>query len=153
MHQMRNSKRAIPASQTRELLQRGEFGFLSTCGSDGVPYGVPLSYCLFDDAIYFHCAVDGRKLQNLRENDRISFCVVGQTEVLPAQFATRYESVIVAGRTEEVFAAEKQRALEGLVDKYSPGHRPAGQTYIEAARDRTRVFRIDIEEICGKARR
>lgn len=152
-HTLRNAKRGISESAARELLARGEYGILSTCGPDGQPYGVPLSYCVLYDCVYFHGAVAGRKLDNLQHNDRVSFCVVGNTEVLPKKFSTRYESVILAGRCVEVFAAEKQQALEGLVAKYAAAFLTSGLDYIARAWDETKVFRIDIAELCGKARR
>ncbi len=49
------------------------------------------------DVIYFHCAPEGHKLENLSGNNKVSFCVVGKTQVLPDKFATNYESVIVFG--------------------------------------------------------
>lgn len=150
--EMRNQKRAISEAEARELLARGEYGVLSTCGADGQPYGVPLNYCLIGDVIYFHCAVAGHKLENLAADGRVSFCVVGNTEVLPDQFATRYESVIVTGRAAEVLGDDKQPALEGLVAKYSPDFQAAGRQYITAQIGQARVFRIDIEAITGKSR-
>lgn len=152
-HELRNKKRGITETEARELLQRGEYGILSTCGPDGEPYGIPLSYCLLGDAVYFHCAVTGRKLSNLTANDRVSFCVVGTTEVLPDLFATRYESVVASGRASEVFGEEKQQALEGLVIKYSAEFHAKGLDYIKAAWEETKTYRISIENICGKARR
>ena len=151
-HEIRNQKRAISEAGARELLGRGEYGILSTCGPDGQPYGVPLNYCLFAGTLYFHCAVAGHKLENLGDDSRVSFCVVGKTEVLPEQFATRYESVIVTGRAAEIFADEKQHALELLVAKYSPGFQAQGRKYIAAQSAQARVFRIDIEALTGKAR-
>lgn len=152
-HELRNKKRGITETEARELLQRGEYGILSTCGPDGEPYGIPLSYCLLGDAVYFHCAVTGRKLSNLAANDRVSFCVVGVTEVLPDLFATRYESVVTSGRASEVFGEEKQQALEGLVIKYSAEFHAKGLDYIKAAWEETKTYKISIENICGKARR
>lgn len=152
-HELRRKERGLAESEARELLERGEYGILSLSDIDGQPYGIPLSYCVINDAIYFHCAVEGHKLANIAANSRVSFCVVGKTEVLPEQFATRYESVIISGRAAEVFDEEKQQALEGLLAKYSAGYRSEGLNYIAAKRERTRVFRVAIEGICGKARR
>ncbi|BCS52771.1 pyridoxamine 5'-phosphate oxidase family protein [Geobacter sp. SVR] len=150
---LRRKDRALGPEEKRELLARGEYGVLSTVAADGAPYGVPVSYCLMDEALYFHCAVEGHKLDNIAANSSVSFCVVGTTELLPDQFATRYESVIVSGRGEEVFGTEKQRALEELVVKYSHNFMSEGQRYIEAHSGQTRVFRIGIADISGKARR
>lgn len=152
-YELRNKKRGVTEADAWELLQRGEYGVLSTCGPDGEPYGIPLSYCLLGDAVYFHCAVTGRKLDNLAVNNHSSFCVVGKTELLPDKFATRYESVIISGQVAEVFDAEKQQALEGLVTKYSAKFHAEGLDYIKAAWEETKTYRISIEEISGKARR
>ena len=152
-YELRRTERRSTEMEAKELLERGEYGILSTCGHDRQPYGIPISYCMLDGAIYFHCAVEGRKLENMSTNDKVSFCVVGTTEVLPSQFATRYESVIISGRASEVFDEEKQRALEELVAKYSAGFHSEGLNYIKAKKERTKVFRIDIDAICGKARR
>ena len=152
-HELRNKKRAVTEAEARELLERGEYGILSTCGADGQPYGIPLSYCVIDDAIYFHCAIAGHKLENIAANGKVSFCVVGKTEVLPDKFTTRYESVVVSGRATEVFDAEKRLGMEGLLPKYSAGFVGKGIKYINADWEQTRVFKISIDDICGKARR
>lgn len=152
-HELRRTERGVSEAEARELLARGEYGILSTCGPDGQPYGIPLNYCVLNDAIYFHCAVEGHKLENLAAESRVSFCVVGKTEVMPDQFATRYESVVVSGRAAEAFAEEKQQALEGILAKYAGGFLEKGLDYIEAAGERARVFKIGIDTLRGKARR
>lgn len=152
-HEMRRTDRKMTDVEARELLERGEYGVLATVSADGSPYAVPLSYCVIGNSIYFHCALDGHKLENLAADSRASFCVVGATRVLPEKFSTTYESVIVSGRVTEAFAAEKERGLAGLVAKYSAEFREEGTRYIAAATPKTRVFRIDIDAIAGKARR
>lgn len=152
-HPMRRPERGISESEARQLLEQGEYGILSTCGADGQPYGLPLSYCVIDNAIYFHCAQAGHKIENLAADRRVSFCVVGKTEVLPESFSTRYESVIVFGRAGEVLGAEKQQALEGLLRKYSAPFLTEGLAYVAAKWEKTKVIRIDIDTISGKARR
>jgi nitroimidazol reductase NimA-like FMN-containing flavoprotein (pyridoxamine 5'-phosphate oxidase superfamily) len=149
---LRRSDRAMPEAEARGLLDKGEYGILSTSGPDGEPYGVPINYCVENGAIYFHSALAGHKLENIAADTRVSFCVVGETEVLPDTFATRYRSVIVSGRATEVFADEKQLALEGLLAKYSAGFQAEGRRYIAAQGDHARVFRITIDTISGKAR-
>jgi hypothetical protein len=43
-------------------------------------------------------------------------------------------------------------ALEGLIHKYSQNFVSEGLKYIEKFNDKTRVFKISIESISGKAR-
>lgn len=151
--QMRRSDRAIPDSEARQILQAGEYGILSTVSADGQPYGVPVSYAYTGEVIYFHCAVEGHKLENLSSNNRVSFCVVGQTQVLPDKFATNYESVIVFGKAFEVVDDEKQAGLVELLKKYSPDFMEKGERYIKGDAPNTKVYKIAAESLTGKARR
>ena len=150
---LRRDDRALTNDQALEILQKGEYGILSTVSPDGQPYGVPVSFAYADHALYFHGAVEGHKLDNLTANSRVSFCVVGATEVLPDKFATRYESAILFGTAHELFGAEKHAGLTKLLEKYSADYLEKGEKYIHSDIDKTRVFKIEIESLSGKARR
>ncbi len=152
-YELRRKDRGMPESEARVLLERGEYGILSLCGVDNEPYGLPLSYCVLGNAIYFHCALEGRKLALLAANSRASFCVVGATELLPEKFSTRYESVIVSGNVTEALDEDKQRGLAGLVAKYSSNFMSEGLHYIGVQWQATRAFKLSIDTISGKARR
>ena len=150
---MRRKDRAITDEEATKLLRAAEYGILSTASKDGVPYGIPLSFCLIDNAIYFHSATEGQKLDHFKENNQVSFCVVGKTEVLAKKFTTNYESTIVSGDIEESFGKDKELGLMGLVKKYSPEFENVGLRYIKDADSKTRVFKINIKKLAGKARR
>jgi nitroimidazol reductase NimA-like FMN-containing flavoprotein (pyridoxamine 5'-phosphate oxidase superfamily) len=151
--EMRRKDRALPDSEAKELLAKGEYGVLSTVSPDGQPYGVPLNYSYAGDVIYFHCALEGHKLANMQASKKVSFFVVGETEVLSDKFSTKYESVIVFGEACEVVGDEKQKGLIELVKKYSPDFMKKGLEYIEKAGDKTRVYKITVASLTGKARR
>jgi nitroimidazol reductase NimA-like FMN-containing flavoprotein (pyridoxamine 5'-phosphate oxidase superfamily) len=153
MNELRRKDRAMPASKAEDLLVRGEYGVLSTVGADGQPYGVPLSYVYQNGCIYFHSALEGHKLDNMAENPKVSFCVVGRTRILPDRFATDYESVLAFGVASEVWGGERQSALLGLLEKYSPAYIEEGKRYIDQKEKVTRVMKIEIGHISGKARR
>ena len=153
MRQLRRSDRGLSQEETSQLLEQGEYGFLSSVDDQGQPYGIPLSYAYRDGNIYFHCALSGHKLDNLALNPRVCFSVVGRTELLPAEFATRYESALAFGRAGEVFAEERLNALRWLVEIYSPDYLPEGEDYILQQQHATRVIKITIDQLSGKARR
>jgi hypothetical protein len=150
---IRRADRALLQEDAIKILEKGEYGILSTVSSDGQPYGVPVSYCYADNLLYFHCAVEGHKLDNLISNNRVSFCVVGDTEVLSDKFATRYESAIAFGHAFELTSDEKSSALTELLKKYSPDLLEKGQRYIKSDIEKTRVYKIEIEVLSGKARK
>lgn len=149
---MRRKDKALQNDDAVRLLQECEYGILSTVDVKGQPYGVPLNYVLRNDCLYFHCALEGHKLDNLLANSKVSFCVVGRTNVLPAEFSTEFESVIVTGRATVVQDDEKHEALVGLLEKYSPDFLEEGRKYIEQYDSKTMVVRIDIDSITGKAK-
>jgi uncharacterized protein len=72
---------------------------------------------------------------------------------MPDKFGTKYESVIVSGQIEEVFGNNKQIALEGLLKKYSSDYFNNGLKYIETLMEKTRVFKVYIIHLSGKARK
>ena len=120
---IRRKDRLLDDHRAITLLGSGEYGFLSMCAVNGYGYGIPVNYALADSSIYFHCAPTGFKLENIRRNNRVSFCVVGHTQVLPRQFTTVYESVVAFGlMIGDLSEEERYRALRLLVEKYSPGH-------------------------------
>ncbi len=153
MYQMRRTDRMINEEEAMNILKKAEYGVLSTMSADNQPYGFPIHFCILNNSIYIHCANKGLKIENFTLNQKVSFCVVGDTCVLPEEFATKYESTIVSGSISEVFESEKLKALKGLLQKYSKNHLEKGKKYIVAAKEKTRVFKIGIETISGKVRR
>jgi len=153
MRSVRRKDREITPQEAINILDAAEYGVLSTVDKDGQPYGVPLSYVFKEDAIYFHCAVAGQKLDNIANNSKVSFCVTGSTNVLPDKFGTEYESTVVFGIGSEVHGAERHNALVWLLEKYCSDFLEEGLQYIELKDKATKVIKIEISHISGKARR
>jgi hypothetical protein len=148
---MRRKDKALEHGGIVRLLREGEYGILSTVDEKGQAYGVPLNYVYLNDCLYFHSALEGHKVTNILANSKVSFCVVGRTRLLPAEFSTEFESVIVSGEAVIVQGDERYQALVGLVEKYSPEFLAEGLKYIERFDSRTRVVRIDVHSKTGKA--
>lgn len=147
---MRRKDRALSDERAREILKNGDFGVLSTVGENGYAYGIPVNYGYMEDAIYFHCATEGYKLDNIAFNDKVSFCVIGKTLPLPETFSYSYESVVAFGRAQEVTGDEKQQALLALVSKYSAAFMEKGREYIKKDHSKTTVIKITIEHLTAK---
>ena len=151
---IRRKDRALDNEQALRLLETGEYGFLAMCGKNGYGYGIPLSYALENRSIYFHCAPEGFKLENIRQNHRVSFCVVGRTQVLPDKFSTAYESALVFGRIVcDLPEDERRKALDLFVAKYSPDFMDISKTYINKSFHRTNILRLDMEHLSGKMKK
>ena len=153
MHRsIRRKDREINLEKAKVLLAEGEYGFLATVGTNGQPYGVPLNYVFTNNCLYFHCALEGHKLDNIKTNNKVSFCVVGKTRVLPDKFSTEYESAMAFGRASVVQGTERYQALSGLVEKYSPDFIEEGKKAIAHYDDKTLIIKMDIDYISGKSR-
>lgn len=153
--EMRRKDRMMEGPQIKKVLENGEYGILASCGEDGSPYAIPYSYAMLDGKLYFHCtAKESHSKDNIRSNPNVCFTVVGETELLPAQFATCFESVVVFGTAKEILDPEqREAALVALLEKYSPAYMKEGREYIKAAGRGTSVIEITPLHMTGKARR
>ncbi len=158
--QVRRQDRLLAEQDVERVLREAEYGVLSMvemCGGaqeEAAGYGVPLNVVWDGDrVIYFHCAPSGHKLECIDRNPLVSLCVVGHTRVVPEQFSTEYECVIVRGRASRNLSAdERKKALMMVVDKFSPQYREQGLAAIERSFARTEIVRIDIESVSGKTK-
>jgi len=153
-HDIRRTDRALPETEAYAILREGGDGVLATMGEDGYPYAVPMNHVLADGAIYLHCAQTGHKLENLANCDKVSYCVVSDREVVPAELSTNYRSAVVFGRAVRVEdPEEKRRGLMALLQRFAPEYMENGLKTLEKEFARTAVLRIDIDRITAKARR
>ena len=150
--QIRLKDRAVNNEKAIEILTKGSYGVLSTMGEDGYPYGVPLNYTYFDHCICFHCAQEGHKLDNINFNKKVSFCVVTKSDVLDNEFDTDYESSIAFGKATVITDdSEKKDILLSVLNKYSADYLKAGNNYMKKNWDETKVIKMKIEHLSGKA--
>lgn len=148
--EIRREKKKMSEEETLKVLSEGEYGVLATMSTNGYPYTTPLSYVYINDSIYFHSALEGHKLENIAANNKVSFCVTTDIELLPEEFSTKYKSVIAFGQASEVVGEEKNLALLAFISKYSPNYAIEGTKYIQAASNKTIVIKIVIDHISGK---
>jgi len=79
---IRKQNRLLDEKSARELLKKGKYGVLSMQAEDGGGYAVPISYVWDgEETIYFHCALEGRKLRCIKLCSKVSFCVMGSQKV------------------------------------------------------------------------
>lgn len=150
MRELRRKDKQITLEEAQLLLTVAEYGILSTVATEGQPYGVPLNYVYTNEAIYFHCALSGHKIVNIENNPKVSFCVVGDIEILPADFSTNFVSTVAFGVASEVVGEERYNSFMALLEKYSPDYLEEGKKYIEKLDKVTKVIKIDIQQIIGK---
>ena len=148
--EMRRIEKQLEEKISEEILINNEYGTLSTIGDNGYPYNIPINYVYINDAIYIHSYKQGHKLDNIKYNSKVCFSIVDYSDVIPENFETYYESVVLFGDAEEVYGEEKEKVLKSFIYKYSKNYLEEGMKYINAFIDETSVMKIHIKHITGK---
>lgn len=154
MREMRRKDRWMPEEFAWEVVDKCAYAFLAMTAEDGSPYGLPVTIARGGRAVYFHSAMEGRKVECLRRSPRVCLACVGNTQVPPGKFTTLFESAVLFGTAEEVTEDdEKIHALQLLCQRHTPENMEAFPRAIAKSLGRTGVWRINVEEISGKAKR
>lgn len=149
--EMRRIGNKMDPNEVLSILENSSNGVLGVLGDEGYPYTVPVSFVYEDGNIYFHCATEGHKLDAIRKEPKVSFCVTSQDQVIAEDFNTLYKSVIVFGKAEILGDCEaKRNALEAILKKYSSGYIEKGKQYIAEEWENCVAVRIAIEHMTGK---
>jgi len=137
--------------QAVSILKAGTNGVLGVIGDSGYPYTVPVSYVYDKGNIYFHSATEGHKLDAIRNEPKVSFCVTAQDNIIAEEFNTLYKSVIAFGKAEILEDEQSKRdALESILQKYSADFFEKGKEYIKEEWDNCVAVRITVEHMSGK---
>lgn len=102
----------LSAEQVEHLLYTEVVGRIG-CHAGGRTYVVPVTYAYDGGCIYAHSA-EGRKIEMMRANPEVCF------EVDHVDGLSRWQSVIAAGRYEELEGTEAGRGMQILVDRLMP---------------------------------
>ena len=62
MQPIRRKDRALTEEKALEVMQNALFATISCIAPDGQPYGVTVSHAVENRTIYFHCAMQGFKV-------------------------------------------------------------------------------------------
>ncbi len=150
--EMRRSEQLLSQEETVAILMRGSSGVLGVSGDDDYPYTVPISYVYQDGKLFFHGAPSGHKIDSIRRNNKVSFCVIDQDEVIQKTFTTHFRSAIVFGKARILTDDQERRtAMEALVEKYSPDYIQESQLAIKRGWEKVCLVEIAIEHMTGKA--
>ena len=150
--EMRRKRQMLADDVTEAILRDATSGVLSVSGDDGYPYGVPISFAYAGGKIYFHSAREGHKIDAIRKNEKVSFCVIAQDKIVAERFTTYFRSVIATGKARIIHdEREKMRAIELIADKYSPTEsEESKREEIEKGFSHLCMIEMTIEHLTGK---
>ena len=104
-------KQVLSRTKINEILTAEKRGVLSVIGDNGYPYGLPINF-YYDEKtgyIYFHSGKNGHKVDALKLDNKVSFCVYDSGYKNEGEWALNISSVIVFGK---IYIVENEKALE-----------------------------------------
>ena len=148
----------------QDFLESSVSGVLSVSAPSGAPYCVPLNFVYEKPHLYFHSALEGRKIEALKHEPRVCFLVHREFSFVPSYYSSKkmaceathfFISVILEGKAhfcEE--PAQKAKALSLLMSKYQPerNHEAISEksALYRKALEETAVVELKASEVCGK---
>jgi nitroimidazol reductase NimA-like FMN-containing flavoprotein (pyridoxamine 5'-phosphate oxidase superfamily) len=153
-YQMRRKDREESRETALQVIDKAPFAVMATTDSDGCPYCTQLSFVRDGEILYFHCALSGHKIDNLKRDPRVCVSFTGEISFPENDFTVVYESAIVTGTAVEVTVdEEKIRGLRLLCERFTPKNMPAFDNAIAKSLAVTGVWKIRIEEVSAKRRK
>jgi hypothetical protein len=153
-HLRRKEREITDPKVLRDLLRAGRYAAVALC-RDGEPYVVVMNYG-FDagrPALYFHCALEGLKLEFIRANPRACATVVQDLGYRHGECDHAYRSVVLRGPITLVEDdGERAYGLGVLIDHQEAEPAPVRERTMPGGRISRPVglLRLDIEEMMGK---
>lgn len=116
---MRRFKQELPREEALGILQKNNMAVLGVNGDDGYPYTVPINYAYVNGKIYIHGAKQGHKLDAMKNDGRVSLCIVEKDDIVAEELTTYFKSVIVFGKARIIDGeAEIIRTAESFGKKF-----------------------------------
>jgi len=116
------------------------------------PYVVPVCFGYERNTLYFHGALEGRKVELIRKNNKVCFEIDTDVEVIrrtekPCDWTMKYRSVIGMGGAHILESNEEKRhGLSVLMRHYTNSEFTIPENKLKSVL----VVRIDIESVTGK---
>lgn len=152
---MRRFNQQTSEEEALELLKNGKRGVLAVLGDDGYPYAVPLNYVYDNGSLYFHSAMEGHKIDAVKNYDKASFCVTGEGTQEPNDWWYHFTSIIAFGKirlldtADEADAAKLNEMLYAMGRKYFPTEEEV-EDDVQRNLGRTAMIELKIEHLAGK---
>lgn len=121
-------------------------------GENGYPYGIPMDhwYCEEDGKLYFHGAVEGHKIDAIKQCDKVSYCVMDEGYREPGEWPLHIKSVIVFGRLHTVSDKEKTVQICTEIGKKFTDDEAYLQKELAGSLSRVLCLELTPEHITGK---
>ncbi len=146
----RKEKEVIDQSAIEQILKAGKTCQLAFTAKPA-PYLVTLNYGYHDGVLFFHSAVEGRKIELIRENPLVTFTIALDLGLIKGETAcdwsVRFQSVVGYGKISLLESPEEKR--QGL-DLFMAHYSDADFSYPDKMVRATAVIKLVISEMSVK---
>lgn len=148
---MRQKDREIKDRTTIDnIIRRCRVCRLAMC-DDGQPYIVPLNFGYDGSFLYFHTALEGKKIDIIRRNSHVGFEFDILHDIVKdesaCKWSAKYESVVGTGTAETINdVKDKKVALEWIMRQYGSDLKDFQEEIVK----KTLIIRVRILKIGGK---
>lgn len=148
-HLRRKDKEITDINQIGKIIKKATVCRLGLV-DNGEPYVVPVNFGFEGNAIYFHSALEGRKIEIIRKNSKVCFEIdtgvgIGKSE--KSNCAVKYRSVIGTGRIHILEGdEEKIHGLKAIMRQCAGGEYEFSAEKLGTVL----VAKVSIEGVTGK---
>lgn len=137
----------------KAIILKATYCTLGMTDRKGNPYVVPMNFGLHEQTIYFHSALNGKKIDILKQNSRVCINFVTDTQIrfqneqVACSYSMKYRSVLCYGNVEWIGdPARKTEALDFIMNQYSDKK----FTYHEPSIREVNCWKVFIESFEGR---
>jgi nitroimidazol reductase NimA-like FMN-containing flavoprotein (pyridoxamine 5'-phosphate oxidase superfamily) len=146
---MRRKNQQLSEKECVHILTSERRGVLSVHGENGYPYGMPMNFLYEEGKIYFHGAAVGHRMDSLRTDNKVSFCVYDQGCYEEGMLGPQISSVIVFGHIRFIEnKAERIAIVRKIALKYEPADYVEKE--IRQTEDAVQAYVLIIDRMTGK---
>lgn len=146
----RKDKEITDKKEIEKILKESQICHIAMVDKEK-PYIVPMNFGYENQTLFFHSALEGRKINLIKKNPNLCFEVDQVVQFKKAQLACdwsiEYKSVIGEGRAQLLYDPEEKReGLDIIMAQYS------GRIfeYPSEMLEKTLVIKLEIDKMTGK---
>jgi nitroimidazol reductase NimA-like FMN-containing flavoprotein (pyridoxamine 5'-phosphate oxidase superfamily) len=152
-YHMRRVEKEIKNKEIIEILKNGKYSVISM-SKENEPYLVTLSYGYDQalNALYFHCAKEGQKMDFIKSNPNICGTVI-EDNGYEEGCGQVFRSVVFRGKIKIIDELEeKKRGFDILINQLETDSKAIKDKFLkkDATYENSGMLRLDITDITGK---
>ena len=147
----RKDKEITDKKMMLDIISKAQVCYLGM-SKDNMPYVIPINFGYYKNTFYFHCALEGEKIDVLKENPYV--CMVFNidnkliNDIVQDNWTMYYKNVIAFGKVEFILdIAERQEAINIMFHHYGGKDYPLPEPVLA----KTMFIKVKIERMTGKA--